>query len=275
MTSNPLVSVVMPVKNVEKYIDESLQSIINQTYKNIEIVIIDDHSQDETYNIIKNYQKIDKRIKIFRNSSTKYISHSLNTGIKHSKGKYIIRMDGDDYSYPNRIATQVKFMEKNPKIGVSGGSIDVCNEKLNILFTKCYPLNDHDIRKKIFYMSPFAHPATIWRSNMLKQTKGYNIHLFGAEDYDLYFRIGKMCNMANIDNILIKYRLSNHSFSYRKHIRQESLTLYIRMKAYVEYGYFMSLKERIYSLLQFMSMGFIPPKIRFYVFENLRKFLIK
>lgn len=102
MKNDPLVSVIMPALNVERYVSDAIESILNQTYKNFEFIIIDDNSTDQTLNIIKDYRKQDSRIVVTRNEENLGVTKSLNKGVKLAKGKYIIRMDADDWSYPER-----------------------------------------------------------------------------------------------------------------------------------------------------------------------------
>ena len=111
MIDNPLVSVVMPVYNAQKYLNKAIDSILAQTYKDFEFIIINDGSTDNSLQIIKKYQKKDKRI-IVKNKKNKGIVAALNDGIKLSRGKYLARMDADDISLPSRFEVQVNFMEK-------------------------------------------------------------------------------------------------------------------------------------------------------------------
>ena len=113
--NTPIISVVMPVYNNEKYLDDSIRSILNQTYNNFEFIIINDGSTDGSFTIINSYLRKDDRI-ILINKENTGISQSLNEGIKISKGKYIARMDGDDISAPNRLFEQLNLMDHNSEI---------------------------------------------------------------------------------------------------------------------------------------------------------------
>jgi len=113
------VSIVMSVYNAQKYLDEAIESILNQTYSNFEFIIINDGSTDKSLEIIENYAKKDSRI-IVINRENKGLIYSLNEGIRKANGKYIARMDADDISLPQRLEKQVEFMEKNKNIGICG-----------------------------------------------------------------------------------------------------------------------------------------------------------
>ena len=119
LINTPLISVIMPVYNSEAYIESSVESILNQSYTNFEFIIIDDASTDKTYDRLLKLIKIDKRIVLVKNKRNEGVTKSLNKALKIAKGKYIIRMDADDWSYPNRFKLQVDLMENNPDVVLS------------------------------------------------------------------------------------------------------------------------------------------------------------
>ena len=134
----PTISVIMPVYNCFDYIQEAINSILNQTFSDFELIIIDDYSSDGTVDLIKKFN--DPRIKLTVKSVNSGISNSLNYGLKIAKGKYIARMDGDDISFPDRFERQVKFMDLNPKVILCGGGYISINSNqgikyFNILFS--------------------------------------------------------------------------------------------------------------------------------------------
>ena len=268
--SNPKISVIMPAYNVEKYIAEAIESILNQTFKDFEFIIIDDGSTDRTWEIIQEYSKKDSRIIAFKNKRNLKICKTLNKGIEIARGKYIARMDADDWSYPDRLEKQYKFMEENPEIVISGGTMEVCNEKMEVLNQRKYNLSDEAIRKKLFRYSPFCHPCTIYKKRVAKKMGGYNEYLFDAEDYDFYFRLGLYGKFGNLPDVIFKLRTRSQSVSQARLRRQEKLTLYIRVKAVMEYGYKMTAVDKLYFLGQYLSIFTIPPKIKFWLFNLMR-----
>lgn len=261
----------MPAYNAEKYIGEAIESILNQTFKDFEFIIIDDCSTDRTWEIIQGYIKKDSRIIALKNEKNLRISATLNRGIEIAKGKYIARMDADDWSYPDRLQKQYEFMESNLDVGISGGTMEVCDENLIKMGYRKYNLNDYSIRKKIFRYSPFSHPLIIFKTELLKKYNfQYDPILVAAQDYDLYFKIGRISKFGNLDDILIKYRIVGTSISITKARVQEKNTLYIRLKAIFEYGYEMGVGDKIYFIGQFLSMYIIPQKVKIYVFIFFR-----
>lgn len=267
MTSKPLVSVIIPAYNVAAYIEESVNSILDQTYKNIEVIAIDDGSNDDTYGILTRLAARDSRLVVVRNDTNLKIVGTLNKAIDMCHGEYIARMDGDDYKYPDAIEAQLRYMHENPEVVLLGGAIDVCDSDMNIINRRLYPLDDQEIRSKIFRYNPFAHPAIFIRKSALDSER---YELNWAEDYDLYFRLGKIGKMANLPQSVLKLRTHRASVSQSKLSYQEDLTLYIRLKAVFEYGYTMSLADKVYFTAQFVSKLVMPTRFRFWLFNKLR-----
>ena len=149
MVNNPLISVLIPVFNVELYVRQAINSITNQTYKNLEIIIVDDCSADSTYNIVKQLQESDNRIKLFRNSKNLKIAETLNYALSQASGEYIARMDGDDYSDPTKIEKQYTFLLNNPDfvlvgtnyVLVDGSELEISRTNYLSEFEILYPMD--------------------------------------------------------------------------------------------------------------------------------------
>jgi len=268
--NNPLVSVIMPTYNAEKYVKQAVESILNQTYKKFEFVIIDDTSTDSTFNILKDFRNIDRRIILIQNKKNLGVTRSLNEGIKLAKGKYIIRMDADDWSFPERFKLQIELMEKNPKVVVSGSYVEICDSELKTKYIRKYQNNDTNIRKHIFRYSPFAHPATIWKAEVLKKER-YNEIINVSQDYELYFRVGKIGKFMNLNKSLLKLRMHKQSISTTMSNAQLKNTILIRLNAVLMLGYNMTPFDKFYNFLQEIIVGLIPIKLRFFIFNLLRK----
>lgn len=267
----PFVSVIMPAYNSEEYIVEAIVSILNQTYKNFEFIIIDDASLDKTIDIIKNFQKKDKRIILVKNRENIGVTKSLNKTLRRAKGKYIIRMDADDFAYPNRFIQQVNIMERHPEVVVSGSYIEVCNKDLKTKYIRKYHLDDKSIRKHIFRYSPFAHPATIWNAKILKKEQ-YDDRIVVSQDYELYFRVGIKGKFMNLPKSLLKLRIHDSSVSATKSDFQLKNTVLIRLNAVLLLGYNMTKFDKLYNFIQEIFIGLLPVKLRLYLFNLLRRF---
>jgi len=154
--NNPLISVVLSVYNAEKYLVEAIKSILNQTFKDFEFIIINDGSTDKSLEIIESYQKEDERI-ILISRENKGLIASLNEGIEKAKGKYIVRMDADDISLSTRFEEQVKIMEENQNIGLCGTSVIVFGNNIKNDVWKLSK-DDKTIKTELLFSSPLFHP---------------------------------------------------------------------------------------------------------------------
>jgi glycosyltransferase involved in cell wall biosynthesis len=203
MNKEPFVSVVMSAYNAELYIEEAIQSILNQTFKNFEFIIIDDGSTDKSLDIIHSFQKSDRRIIVISRENRGLIE-SLNEGIRESRGKYIARMDADDIAMPIRIEEQILHMEGNENIVVCGSFVELFGAKKEI---RKYPVTDEEIRDFFVFRSPFAHPATMIYAKAIKK-KMYNKKYIHAEDYKLWMELMSEGEMYNIPKVLLRYRIT-------------------------------------------------------------------
>jgi len=268
--NTPMVSVVMPAYNVERYVGEAILSILDQTFRDFEFIIIDDGSTDGTGEIISHYAATDSRIVFMQNPVNIGLPKSINNSIKQVKGKYICRMDADDVSYPDRLEKQLTFMESNPDIVLSGGTMEVCNQDMKFICRRIYNLTDAEIRRKLFRYSPFCHPATIFRTEVARMVGGYDETIFPAEDYDLYLRLGRAGEFANLPDAILKMRVNPSGISYSNIRKSEIMTLYVRLKAVFEYGYSMTRADKIYFAGQLASMLFMPAKAKYWLFTWCR-----
>lgn len=203
----PKISVVMPVYNGEKYLRESIDSILNQTYSDFEFIIINDASKDSTEEIIKSYD--DVRIVYAKNEQNLGVAGTLNRGLAIAKGEYIARMDADDISMPQRFEKQVKLLDKHKDIGVCGSNIILFGEDITER-TFIYSKTDAQIRVDMMFNSAFAHPVVMIRHNILTQNNiKYDISYEKAEDYKMWHDILKYCKGYNFQEPLLKYRYHN------------------------------------------------------------------
>ncbi len=266
----PIVSVLLPAYNAENYIAIAIESILNQTFTQFELIIIDDCSTDSTFSIIKKYAKKDKRVIVSQNKKNLKLSKTLNKGISLAKGKYIARMDADDWSFPKRLEKQVRFLEKNPDVGIVGGSMQIMDEKGRVYSKRMYPLLDQEIRKKIYLYSPFSHPTIMIRRSILDRAGNYNSRFNPAEDYELYFRIGELSKFANIDMFLIKYRIVANSMTTGTMKNMESKTIEVRKKNFSNPIYKPSLFDLGYTYLEMLFFHLVPDFIKMQLFTKWR-----
>lgn len=209
----PLVSIVLPVYNGEKYLKESLDSVLTQTYQNWELVIINDGSTDGTENLILNYK--DQRIKYFPNDGNKGIIYSLNRGLRESKGEYIARLDADDIALPFRIEKQVVFMSENPDYTLCGTYFQTIDSKGKFLKNVAFPSNNRDAQSYLLLHNCFCHSAIMMRSLIAKDLQ-YDEKFQICEDYDLWYRISRLGKILNLPEYATLYRVHDNNMSTRK-----------------------------------------------------------
>lgn len=225
----------MGVYNCEKYVGEAIRSILNQDYKNLEFLIIDDCSTDNTPSILSNYSEKDSRIKILRNDKNRGLGYSLALGMNQAKGEYIARMDADDISSFNRISTQVKYLIKNPDIVCVGtsakrfGDISIVGKIFGTIHSKT---KHEQIKAWLLIGTPMFHPSVMFNNRLMRSLGlNYNSNYRRAQDYELWTRLVFKAKMANIDRPLHYYRYhremaSNVSSSEQRHKARD---LHVRM----------------------------------------------
>jgi len=267
--NNPLVSVIMPNYNNEKYLAEAIESILNQTYKNFEFVILDDCSTDNSWNIIQNYAKKDNRIKAFRNKKNLKIVKTRNKGFElmSPTSKYIAIFDSDDVSMPERLEKQIAFLEKNPDYGLIGTHTYIINESSEIIASRKYETDLKKIIKNMLKKSPVAQPSVMVRTSVLEDVGHYNEKYTRCQDYELWFRIAKSFKIGNLDEFLIKYRVSKTQ-GKSTHLKETlKFTIDIQKKWLFDKK-FLSISGVFYYIGEHL-MYFLPSKVVLKLFKIL------
>ncbi|MBD1835573.1 glycosyltransferase family 2 protein [Cyanobacteria bacterium FACHB-472] len=201
--------------------EAAINSILNQTFSNLEFIIIDDGSTDATWPILKTYAQQDSRILLVSNGKNLGLVNSLNKGLSLAKGKYIARMDADDISLPKRFAKQVAFMDANPEVGVCGSWIQFTGEVADNVWI--YPTDDETICCCLLFDSGMAHPSVIMRKDVFaKFDLFYDPAYIWVEDHELWARSSKYCKLANIGEVLLLYRLHANQIGQRH--KQEQIS---------------------------------------------------
>lgn len=257
------ISVLMPVYNAEKYVGQAIESILEQTFKNFELIIIDDASTDASYNVIQKYAKKDKRIKVFKNTHNQGIGANRNRLVKLASGKYIAWQDADDISLPTRLAKQYQFMENNPQVGICGAWIQFFNEEGDFAIRK-YAAEDSNLRKTVFSYSPVAQPVAILRKEIFKNNNYfYDNTLSPVEDLDMSFKIGERWQFANLQEILLKYRQHSNNSSLQSKKLKDTIkkTLIVRKKyttsSSYNYSFLDQIKQEITRLILLLPSNLI------------------
>ncbi|MDR2901725.1 MAG: glycosyltransferase [Lactobacillales bacterium] len=264
----PKISVVMSTYNRADLIGRAIESILNQTYQNFEFIIIDDASTDNTVQIIKSHMQTDKRIKLVENRKNRGLAENLNTGIQMATGKYIARIDDDDYSLPRRFERQVALLQANPDLAAVG----TASSKIGVYDVYSFTdITDPEIIKSLFYLScnPILHTSVMMRRSFLNaHGLAYNPRNTYAEDYGLWLDIlaagGKF---SNVPEILHFYREhTTNSKSYYRTQRQTARRLYDRLLVLFspdDSFYAMTTPEKLRRLVEINDVQKIMPPEKF------------
>lgn len=206
----PLVSIIMPVYNAEKYISIAIESIICQTYSNWELLLIDDCGIDNSMEIADKYIKSDERIKLFQNEKNMGIAYSRNKGLDASRGKYVAIMDDDEYAFSSRLEKQVKFLEENPTFDVVGGQVQTIDENGEIIESERKVLTDWLYIKTMFlFFNIYHNSEVIFRKDLVERAQlRYEDGLFGMEDFKFWVKASKYGKMSNLDDLVLQHRMT-------------------------------------------------------------------
>lgn len=240
MASTPLISVIMPVFNGAAFLEEAIESILNQTYSHLEFIILDDGSTDPSLDIIKGFE--DPRIKLLVSEKNRGIIHQLNKGVGLAAGKYIARMDADDISKANRLQLQCDFLEQNSDIDLVGSQAVYIDEKGRKLGkTSNLPTNAETIRIYSLFYSPFVHPAVFGRTEVFKENA--YVPEVAAEDQYLWVKILNRHKAANLPHPLLYHRSHRHNITKKLIEKYIDSSRAVYLKAFQQIGITLSEKE--------------------------------
>lgn len=231
-------SVIMAVYNQSETLEPAIKSILDQTFTDFDLVIIDDYSTDETPQLLRQWRTKDSRVRVITNPCHLGLTKSLNFGWRSAKTKYIARMDADDVAMPGRLKKQRDFLLVHPKIGLLGTAANLIDSFGRPAGVKILPSDTDSIRRQILSCCPFIHPTWMLPRNVLLEMDGYNEAFPYAQDYELALRIVSQYPTANLLESLINYRVNSEAAISLKRLKeQEALALKARWLALTQYGY--------------------------------------
>jgi glycosyltransferase involved in cell wall biosynthesis len=212
-TASPVVSVLLPVFNGEKYLVQAIDSILGQTFRDFELLLIDDGSTDGSLKILRKFEMLDSRIRLTKRENRGLIA-TLNELLAQARGKYIARMDADDVALPGRFASQVHFLEANSNVACVGGAFELIDCAGRYLTTLSPPQGDEEVQKLILGgHGAIAHPSVMINGDCLRAVGSYDAAYETAEDIDLWLRLGEVGELRNLPEVVLKYRLHDKSIS--------------------------------------------------------------
>lgn len=262
----PTLSVIMPAYNSQDYIEEAIQSVVNQTFQDFELIVVDDASTDNTIKIIKKFQrKIPGKIQLIKLSENQNCGGDkcANHGIAIAKGKYIARMDADDIADLTRFEKQINFLEKHRNVFLVGSNAYVINKKGEIIGEKNEPLTSKAIYKAYFGFHPLIHPTCMFRAK-LKNGKRffYEIKHSANNDYYTFFKL--ICQgykFVNFEEKLLKYRIHNNNATFVDMKQKFINSLKVRLAMVANYGYIPSPKDIFMIFAQACVVMLLPEKM--------------
>jgi len=259
ITKKPTVSVLIPVYNAGSFLVPAIESILNQSLKNLEIIAIDDGSTDNSFAILKTLAKKDKRLRVYKNTKNQNIANTLNRAIKLAKGKYLARMDADDIASENRLKLQIEYLKSHPNTVIVGGQCQTIDIDGKVLGHKNFPTTDTKIKQSLFEFNPIQHPTIVINRRLIPENyKFYDPTLPPAEDLDMYFRLAKFGKFANLKQYVLKYRQYLGSETFKNPVKTFGVTLKVRKNAVKKYGYKPVFKSRIINIVQRVVIRLLP-----------------
>jgi glycosyltransferase involved in cell wall biosynthesis len=228
----PLVSVLMSCYNASYWLEESIQSVLNQSYNKFEFIIVDDGSKDDTLAIIQRHAANDDRIVVISKANTG-LADSLNVGITQARGEWIARQDADDISEPTRLERQVQFAIAHPRlvfIGTGLTEIDGSGRKLSV---HRYPSGHSQLVSYLETAKKFPpHSSAFYRAGVVRSIGGYRPRIRRSQDTDLWLRLSEVGELASIEEPLVKIRRHADQISYGESGRRQQIDSRVAMTSY-------------------------------------------
>ena len=213
--TEPLVSVAMVICNADRFLGEAIESVLAQTFHDFEFIIVDFGSTDSSRTIASEYAAKDARISLHVIPNCA-LPKARNVACSFARGKYIAVMDADDICVPDRLMSEVSFMEKSSGVAIVGSATEWIDARGRSLGVQTVPCNDTEIRNTLPSRCPFWHPTVLLRSEAFRLVEGYREAFMFAHDYDLELRLAERFDCANLPDVLLKYRIHPAQVSFRK-----------------------------------------------------------
>ncbi|WOD39269.1 glycosyltransferase family 2 protein [Nodosilinea sp. E11] len=232
----PKVSVVMTTYNSSSYLAEAVESILNQTVSDIEFIIVDDGSTDNTWDILTQYADCNQRISLIKNEENLGTAKSSNKGLSLATGEYIARFDSDDISLPNRLQEQIRYMEENPSVDLLTTSVEYIDTTGSHIGYYSPPLDPVLLAWKHIFSSPLRHPTAFWRREQVESFVGnYNPEFRYALDYEFFARTSRALKVEMLPIVLVKMRQNPKSISFSKGNLQDDFAAKVTYQQFNHY----------------------------------------
>ena len=230
METAPLISVLIPSYNTERYVGEAIASLLAQSFHDFECIILDDGSTDRSEEIILHFMRWDTRIRYERHRSNEWIAKTRNDLIGLARGKYIAFLDSDDTAYPERLLQQYTYMEAHTECGVCGSNFHIVHQAWKKLYDIINPESDEAIRRSLALKNPFWQNTVMIRKECFSRVWLYDRAFDVAEDLELWTRIGTCYQFHNIQEFLGTYRIHGENSIKKRAIPMLRNTIKIHKK---------------------------------------------
>lgn len=270
----PLVSVIMPVYNAGKFLKPAIDSILNQSFQDFELIIIDDASSDGSLETLEQYKRhYPFKIKVIEMKKNLNCGgdRCANEGLKIAKGTYIARMDADDVAHKSRLQKQIDFLESNEDVFLVGSNAYVIDKQGKIIGEKNEPSTHKEIYNSYFSFHPLIHPTCMMRRTFKNKKFSYKLSYNANNDYLTFFTL--ICSgakFANLKDKLLYYRIHGKNDTFVNMKQKFINTMKIRLKMISKYGYRPSKRAVILSIIQATAFLILPEKVLFNMYLTSR-----
>lgn len=266
MNGIPLISIILPTYNRAEYISKAIESVFLQTFKDFELIIVNDGSTDNTPKILSEFEKKDSRVKVITNTTNIDLVKTLNKGIRAAQGKYIARIDDDDiWSDPKKLEKEFSFLENNSDYVLVGGGVVRIDAQGKEIMRYLLSEKDEDIRKAILQNNTFAHSNVLFRKDAWERVGGYNEELKFSEDWDLWMRFGTIGKFYNLQEYFLKYikdgqnKMNDNTSIIRENAKNNIKLRWKHRKSYPGFlkAYCFGIAHYLYSFVPFRDISHV------------------
>ena len=213
----------MPVYNGQPYLAEAIESVLRQSFRDFEFVIVDDGSTDDSPTVLQQFADADERLRVLTRGNSGIVN-ALNEGVAAARGSYIARMDADDIALPDRLQKQLAYMQRSPDCVAVGSAMLNIDPQGRPIAVQRYPQSHDEIQRQLLRgIGGISHPTSMIRAEAMQQVGGYRLKYQWVEDKDLWLRLTEIGRLSNLEDVLLQYRLHLESVCYRRNLEQSRL----------------------------------------------------
>ena len=269
IADRPLVSVLLPFFNAQRFLGPAIESILRQTVSDIEILCIDDGSTDESAPIVLQYALTDQRIRLFSNPHNIGLAASLNRVLPFSTGEFVARMDADDISLPNRFEKQINLLRFCPTLVAVGGHAFIIDDKDNVIATKYFPVDSSDCYQVLLNYMPVQPPVLMVRGEVFRRCR-YDEKKSPQDDISILFPLLQHGSISNVDDIIFCYRHTRRSLTNRNPKDVYFMALRVRVDGIINFHYRPNMLRLVLLALQTIFVLLLPSSVLLTLFKRYR-----